>query len=60
MKFQMIKSKMLRDKDIACFKLSDIVLSMLINVKMPTTVGVLTFISIIISCSVELSMENVL
>ena len=32
---------------------------MLINVKMPTIVGILTFISKI-SCSVELSMEKIL
>ena len=32
----------------------------LINVKMPTIVGILTFMSRKKSCSVELSMENVL
>ena len=30
---------------------------MLINVKMPTIVGILTFMSRIISCSVELSIK---
>ena len=32
----------------------------LINVKMPTIVGILTFMSRKKSCSVELSMKNVL
>ena len=40
--------------------LSDVVFIMLINVKMPTFVGILTFMSRIISCSAELSKENVL
>ena len=31
-----------------------------INVKMPTIVGILTFMSRRVSCSVELSMKNVL
>ena len=31
---------------------------LLINVKMPTNVGILTFMSRIISCSVELSLKN--
>ena len=32
---------------------------MLINVKMPTIVGILTFMSMIILCSVELSTKKV-
>ena len=39
MKFQLlIKAKILKDKDFSCFKLSDVVFIMLINVKMPTVV----------------------
>ena len=46
MKFQLfIKTKMLINKDFAAFKLSDVVFTMLINVKMPTTIGILTFMS---------------
>ena len=41
------------------FKLSDVVFIMLITVKMPTFVGILTFISMIDSCSAELNMKNV-
>ena len=37
---------------------SDVVFTMLINVKMPTTVGILTFMSRIISCSAELSIKE--
>ena len=40
--------------------LLDVVFIMLINVKMPTIVGILRFMSRIISCSAELSMEKVL
>ena len=44
----LIKSKMLKNKDFFAFILSDVVLIMLINVKMPTTiVGNLTFMSMI-------------
>ena len=42
MKFQLTKTKMLKNKDISYFKLSDVFV-MLINVKMPTIVGILTF-----------------
>ena len=42
------------------FKLSDVVFIMLINVKMPTIVGILTFMSSIFSCLAELSMNKVL
>ena len=38
--------------------LSDIVFNMLINVKMPTFVGILTFMSRIMSCSSEFSMNK--
>ena len=38
---------------------SDVVFIMLINVKMSTIVGILTFMSRIILCSVELSMRKV-
>ena len=48
-KFQLLrKTKMLKNKDLFCFKPSDVVFIMLINVKMPTTiVGILTFMSMI-------------
>ena len=47
MKFQMhIKTKMLKNKIFSCFQtLTDDVFIMLINVKMPTIVGILTFMS---------------
>ena len=38
--------------------LSDVAFIMLINVKMPTIVGILTFMSRINSCSAELSMKR--
>ena len=48
MKFKLlIKSKMLKLKVSLLFKLSDVVFIMLINVKMSTTVDILTFMSII-------------
>ena len=48
MEFQLlIKSKMLKNKDFLAFKFSDVVLIMLINVKMSTFVGILTFMSMI-------------
>ena len=40
--------------------LSDLVFILLINVKMPTIVGILTFMSRIILCPAELRMEKVL
>ena len=56
MKFQVLINRM-TNKDFVAFKLSDVTFIMLIDVKMPTiVVGILTFISMIISCSVELSM----
>ena len=55
MKFQLlIKTKILHNKDCSCCKLSDNIFILLINVKMPTAVGILTFISRI----VELSMKS--
>ena len=45
-KFQLlIKTKMLKYIGISCFNLSDNVFIQLINVKMPTIVGILTFMS---------------
>ena len=45
-KFQLlIKSNMPTDKEVSCFSLSRVVFIMLINVKMPTIVGILTFMS---------------
>ena len=41
------KTKLLKIKNFLAFKLSDAVFIMLINVKMPTIVGILTFISMI-------------
>ena len=40
----LIKSKMLKIKTFA-FRCSDVVFIMLINIKMPTIVGILTFMS---------------
>ena len=45
-------------KKFLALSLSDVVFVMLIKVKMPTIVGILTFISMIVSCSAELSMEH--
>ena len=48
MEFQFLsKCKIVINKDISSFKLSDIAFILLINVKMPTVVGILTFISMI-------------
>ena len=48
MKFQLLmKTKILKNKDIFFSKLFDIVFIMLINVKMPTIVGILPFMSMI-------------
>ena len=48
MKFQLlIKTKMLKIKILLAFKLSDVVFIMLINVKLPTIVSILTFMSMI-------------
>ena len=48
MEFQLLlKSKMLKDNDFLAFNRADDVSIMLINVKMPTIVGILTFMNII-------------
>ena len=48
MKFQLlVKTKMLNIKILITFLLSDVVFIMLINVKMPTIDGILTFMSMI-------------
>ena len=61
MKFQiqiLIKTNMPKNKDNLALKLSDFVFILLINVKMPTAVGILTFVSRInYVLSVELSMN---
>ena len=41
----LIKTKMLTDKESSCFKSLSCVFIMLINVKMQTIVGILTFMS---------------
>ena len=60
MEFQLlIKSNMLKkNKDFSCFQLLDVMLIMQINVKMPTIVGILTFMSMINICSVELGVKT--
>ena len=46
MKFQgLIQGKIVKNKAFSCLKLSDAVFILLINVKMPTVVGILTFMS---------------
>ena len=45
-------------KKFLALSLSDVVFIMLINVKMPTNVGILTFMSKINLYSAELSMEK--
>ena len=48
MEFQLlIKCKIVINKDISSFKLSDIAFILLINVKMLTVVGILTYIRMI-------------
>ena len=59
MQFQLfIKTKKLTSKDFLALKLSCVTFIPLINVIMSTFVGILTFMSRIISCSVELSMTK--
>ena len=41
----LIKTKMLKNKDFLAFMLSDFAFMLLINVKMPTIVGILMFMS---------------
>ena len=46
MNFQLlIKTKMLKNKTFLAFKLADVLFIMLISVKMPSIVGILTFLS---------------
>ena len=48
MKFQLlIKTKIPKNEEVSCLSLSDVVLILLIKFKMPTPVGVLTFMSMI-------------
>ena len=48
MKFQLlIRTKMLKILSLPAFNLFDVVFIMLINVKMPTIVGILNFMSMI-------------
>ena len=47
------KTKLLKNKYFIGFKHSDVVFIMLINIKMPTIVCLLTFMSVLILCSVE-------
>ena len=52
---------MVKYKEWFLFKLSDLCcIHPANNVKMPATVGILTFMRSIISCSVKLSMKNIL
>ena len=60
-KFQLlIKLKYSQIKKFLGLTLSHVVFIMLINVKMPTIVGILTFMSMINSFSADLSMKKVL
>ena len=56
----LFKTEMLKNKTFLAFKLSAAVFSMLINVKMPTIVGILTFMSMIDFILREFSMKKVL
>ena len=61
MKFWLlIKTPYLKLKNCLTMKHSDVVFILLINVKMPAVVGILTFISSISSFSVHLSIKKVL
>ena len=62
MKFQLLmKTKLLKINPYLAFKHSDVVFIMLINIKMPTIVGILTFISMKnFMPSVELSIKKFL
>ena len=54
------KLKYQQTKKFIALSLSYVVFFMLINVKMPIFVGILTLMSSIILCSAELSMKKVL
>ena len=43
----LMKYKMLKNKTVLALRCSDVVFIMLINIKMPTIVGILTFMSMI-------------
>ena len=58
--FQLLIKTKIPTKNFCALSHSDVVFIMLINVKMPTIVGILTFMSRINSCSAELSMKKVL
>ena len=59
MKFQLlIKAKMLKNKDFLAFRLSAVVFIVLINVKIPTIVGIITFMSMK-KIYAQLSMKKV-
>ena len=62
MKLQIpIKGRMVKHKNFSRLgKLSDNVFILLINVKILTYIGILTFISRIYSCSVDLSMNKII
>ena len=53
-----IKTKIPTNEEVSYFKSLRCYINMLINVKMPTLVGILTFVSMIILCSVELSIRK--
>ena len=58
MKYQLlIKTNMLKIETVYAFKLLDVVFIMLIHVKMPTIVGILTLMSM---KTIGLSVKNVL
>ena len=56
--FMLIKTKILTNEEVSCFKSLDVVFILLKKVKMPTIVGILKFMSRIFSCSAELSMKK--
>ena len=41
----LVKTKITTSEEVSCLSLSDIVFIMLLNIKMPTLVGILTFMS---------------
>ena len=49
----LIKTKIPTNEEVFALSLSDAVFIMLMSVKMPTIVGIVTFMSRIISCSAE-------
>ena len=58
-KFQLlIKTKMVKNKDFSCFQTLRCCIYHANKCKIPTTVGILTFMSMINLCSVEVSMKR--